>query len=661
MVARSESIIWSPCNKLRNKCIFISTRSSVSSCLKNPKLSKIFIYAPDKKALHLIKNKSPLAIGNFKNMIQFFKVFLNKKLKKEFFFLLFGLFLFAFVEIIGVGFILFFVRAIQAPESLLAKSWIQTFFRISPFVLNKKNLLLIVTAVFAALIAIRTLFYMFVQYQKAHFTNSFYSRMVQKIYSQYMNLPYQNYLLKSSNHFLKNSMHSTMNAYYYLKYFLIFLHSLFILFFFSALIFSMNFVSAFLGGLALGGMILLYTQFFKKKLQKKAELKEKLQEKIYQQVSESFFTFKEIRLLNKGSFFKKHLDMKIEAFSKENVLGLFAETLSPIILEGIIVVIAFILFYFFILFDKPVSALMEPLFFYAGVGKRVLPSIYSMLDAKLALKNYMPSVDLLTKEVRSQKKDGLEEEAGLTFFPFQSIEFKNISFAYRNKTYVLDNISFSILKNESVAFVGESGAGKSTIVEILSSLLLPNSGVILYNNHQVNSLYFLRGKIGYVSQIISLLDNSIASNIAFGEDWIDPQKLDRAIEIANLKEFISTLPNGIETIIGERGIRLSGGQRQRIGIARALYNDPELLIFDESTSSLDNISERIINQAMKNLIGKKTTIAIAHRLSTIQHFDKIIVIEKGKIVSIGKHEDLIKNCRVYQDLNALEPKNEVFA
>ena len=215
---------------------------------------------------------------------------------------------------------------------------------------------------------------------------------------------------------------------------------------------------------------------------------------------------------------------------------------------------------------------------------------------------------------------------------------------------MLKDVSFDIKRNQSVAFVGSSGAGKTTLVDIFSSFLTPNSGKILVDDKQYASLKGLWSKIGYVPQMMTILDDSLANNIALGESSIDRAHLDNVIKMASLDDVVADLENGVDTLLGDRGIQLSGGQRQRVAIARALYFDPEILIFDEATSSLDSLSEKRITDSINRLKGQMTIIVIAHRLSTIKDFDCIYVLDKGKLVGSGKHEELEQSNSVYREL-----------
>ena len=218
----------------------------------------------------------------------------------------------------------------------------------------------------------------------------------------------------------------------------------------------------------------------------------------------------------------------------------------------------------------------------------------------------------------------------------KEIKIENLAFTYPNTNKkIFENASLIIQKNQSIAFVGSSGAGKTTLADIIIGVLEPNAGRVLVDGIDVfTHLEAWHKSIGYIPQMIYLMDDTIRANVAFGipEKKVDEDKIWKALERAEIAEFVKTLDQGIYTRIGDRGIRLSGGQRQRIGIARALYAEPEVLILDEATSALDNETEAAVMESIDSLHGKTTLIIIAHRLSTIQNCDKVYAVEEGKIV-----------------------------
>jgi subfamily B ATP-binding cassette protein MsbA len=229
-----------------------------------------------------------------------------------------------------------------------------------------------------------------------------------------------------------------------------------------------------------------------------------------------------------------------------------------------------------------------------------------------------------------------------------SIEFKGVTFSYEEEN-VLEDISFKINKGEKIAIVGPSGGGKSTIIDLLSKFYRVEKGRILIDGTDINEYDTnkLRNIIGIVTQESILFHDTIRNNISFGDRNVNEKKIIESANVANALKFIESLDEKFDTVIGERGLKLSGGQRQRICIARAIYKDPPILVFDEATSSLDSESESSVQKAIEEVMKNRTSIIIAHRLSTIKNVDKIIVIDGGKIVEVGRHEDLVKSNNVY--------------
>jgi ATP-binding cassette, subfamily B, bacterial MsbA len=238
----------------------------------------------------------------------------------------------------------------------------------------------------------------------------------------------------------------------------------------------------------------------------------------------------------------------------------------------------------------------------------------------------------------------------------QEIEFKNVSFSYETGRKVLDNISFKIPKGKTIALVGSSGGGKSTIADLVPRFYDPTNGQILVDGVDIRHIKIqsLTKQIGIVTQESILFNDTVYNNITFGSETTENQVIEAA-KVANAHTFISQLSEGYQTLIGDRGGRLSGGQRQRLSIARAVLKNPPILILDEATSALDTESEKLVQEALTHLMQNRTTLVIAHRLSTIQHADEILVINKGKIVERGTHESLLQNENgFYRKLNSLQ-------
>ena len=240
----------------------------------------------------------------------------------------------------------------------------------------------------------------------------------------------------------------------------------------------------------------------------------------------------------------------------------------------------------------------------------------------------------------------------------KNVEYRNVSFAYREGEtgYVLQKINLNIEKGKTIALVGQSGSGKTTLADLLPRYYDPSEGEILIDGKNIRGLKLnsLRKLLGVVSQESILFNDSVFNNIAFGMENVKEEDVSRAAKIANAHQFISEMPEGYHTNIGDRGGKLSGGQRQRISIARAILKNPSILILDEATSALDSESERLVQESLLKLMENRTSIVIAHRLSTIMHADEIIVLQRGEIIERGRHAELLANGNVYKKLYDLQ-------
>ena len=304
-----------------------------------------------------------------------------------------------------------------------------------------------------------------------------------------------------------------------------------------------------------------------------------------------------------------------------------------------------------------IEAFAPILLTYLVVLFRMLPFIGQLNSARSQLANALPSVAIVNEFLRRSGKpfmrSGDRPFLGLT----QGIHFKNLKFSYPDSyQQVLKGVDLHLKRGTTLALVGASGAGKSTLADLLPRFYDPDSGCIEIDGIDLKEfdLKTFRQRLGIVSQDTFLFNASVRENLTYGRPDATAAEIQDAIDRANASEFILALPNGLETLIGDRGVMLSGGQRQRLAIARALIQDPEILILDEATSALDTISERLVQKAIDELSKDRTTLVIAHRLSTVQNADRIAVLDKGRVIETGVHAELLNQGGPYSKLCAMQ-------
>jgi len=378
-----------------------------------------------------------------------------------------------------------------------------------------------------------------------------------------------------------------------------------------------------------------------------------------QALNESMAAFKEIRITGRDDRFTEifsRLNDECAAYrTRLAVVGQLPRLVGEVAVIGTIVAAVGTIT---ILQGRTLLEVMPVLGAFAAAALRILPSVNRIVTSVSAIRQSIPVIEDLYRDFHAVRQDALRTTTARVPAFTREIRVEDVSFRYLDAPRAsLSNVSLRIQPGESVAFVGASGAGKSTLADVILGVLRPDSGHVTIDDRDVGvDRSSGAGRFGYVPQSIVLLDASLRDNIAFGipPEAIDDEKVATAARIAQMAGFIETLPQGLDTTVGERGVRLSGGQRQRIGIARALYEDPDILIFDEATSSLDNLTEEEFSRAIDQLRGRKTIIVIAHRLSTVQKCDRLFFLAEGSLVDSGSFDDLARRNAEFRRIARLD-------
>lgn len=367
-------------------------------------------------------------------------------------------------------------------------------------------------------------------------------------------------------------------------------------------------------------------------------------------------SFKETRTIGCESYFEKQMQEQTKRYSVSTSLALSFGNLPRFTIEAVL--ISFLIGFTFLSITanrQNAVNITSVLGIFALASIRLLPAVGNLVSAIGGIRYHAYSIERLYFDLKELENLQLESKLAVSAAVPESailafndtIALESVSYCYPNApNQSLKRISIDIQKGQSIGLIGKSGAGKTTLVDVILGLLEPQQGDIKVDGVSIYSnLRSWQNLIGYVPQSIFLMDDTLAKNIAFGipNELIDRQKLHQAVEAAQLSELVERLSDGLNTVVGERGVLLSGGQRQRVGIARALYHQREILVFDEATAALDNETESLVTEAIKSLSRLKTTIVIAHRLSTIEHCDRIYMLEKGRVVRSGSFQEVVAN------------------
>lgn len=557
----------------------------------------------------------------------------------------------AALETLGVAAVLPFIYAVIEPQQLLENQYIRLFSNVF-HIQNDVQLIILLGVGISLVYVLKNVFMMFITYVENRFKANFVYEMSKLMLHSYMKRPYVYFLGTNSAEMIRglnddiNSINDMMTA----------------LFKIFSIAFMMVAIGIFLivqnPGMAFGICLLAIVVFavivlvIKRKIRELGKLKIQYATEAYQYANQAINGMKEISVMKRENYF---LNSYTSVMSKKRVADISYNTISVSperIVEAVFVSGILGLVCVQVAFGGLSATLIPSLATFAVGAMRIMPSLSTMTTRMTQIMYLKPSLNGICNNIEEARKQ--EQELALRQssydrtdhqISFQDrIAVSDISWKYPNTdTYVLRNAEITIHKGECVALVGKSGAGKTTLADILLGLFQPESGSVCMDGIDIYTIPHAWSKIiGYVPQTVYLIDDTIRNNVAFGieQERIEDDQIWKALEKAQMREFVEKLPQGIDTELGERGVKFSGGQRQRIAIARALYHDPDILVFDEATAALDGETENAVMDAINMLRGTKTLIIIAHRLNTISHCNRFYEVGNQIIVEKTREEVL---------------------
>jgi ABC-type multidrug transport system fused ATPase/permease subunit len=503
--------------------------------------------------------------------------------------------------------------------------------------LDKSQLILLAVGLMFAVYVFKNVFLAGSTWIQRGFLTRVTSRVAARMLETYIRQPYAFHLRKNSSTLIRNTQDASILVAGGVEPMLTILTEGLIAF----ALFTVLVVVEPVGTLCVIGLLLfatfIFQRFFDQKLQRWGTLRQIQKGSIIQTIQQGLGAVKDVQVLGREEWFvnehreRQTLDANLlrRINTVQAIPRLWLEVMAMAGLAGLVAIM--------LATGKDIDKIIPTVGLFAVTSFKVLPSINKMVSSKQTLKVSRSTIETIHHDL--DLPIAVNSPNRNVDFQFENVVVDHLDFKYeQSENLVLSNINVRILSGEAVGFVGQSGSGKSTLIDIVLGLLEPQNGSVLINGQTIESVKrSWQQQIGYIPQTIFLMDDSLRRNVAIGiaDTEIDEVAISEALKSAQLEEFIGSLPEGLDTVVGERGVRLSGGQRQRIGIARALYHRPSVLVLDEATSSLDTETEHGVMQAVQALQGDKTVIIVAHRLSTVEYCDRLYRLDAGRIVDEG--------------------------
>ncbi|MEO0873667.1 MAG: ABC transporter ATP-binding protein [Bacteroidota bacterium] len=584
----------------------------------------------------------------------------QRREKIRFFRLMAAVLLLGLLEVAGVASVLPFMELMADPAAINDSKWLRWAYNLFGFS-SARNMLIASGTLVVLLITCSNLFGIYTIWSQYRFTWNMSHRLSMRLLRTYLAKPYAYFLGINTSELQAYLMGEVVTLTSGLLFPVIeFISRCTVAFVIFALLILVSPLIAFSSLGVLGGIYLIIYLMRQRYLQQLGEDRIKHNIQRYQSLSELLNGIKTIKANSSTGFFFRRYEQASELFS--SIMPRFlVVTMSPkYVLEifafGGIVLITLALF----IQSGNIQQALPLLSLYAVAGYRLLPALQRAFAALSKIRHNLPVLNKLHADLVKSLSYEQAQRTNVPALPFEKeIRIQQVSFGYENgQVQIFEDFDLVIPRGEVVALVGSTGSGKTTLIDLLVGLLHPESGVIKVDGQVINEQYqeAWRRKIAYVPQEIFLFDDTVLNNIAVPtpDQEADLERAQQAAQMASIFDFISDeLPQGFQTLVGEKGVRLSGGQRQRLGLARALYRNPEVLFLDEATSALDNITEESIVKALDKLPAELTLIIIAHRLSSVRRADIIYFLQNGKIISQGSYEDLLENNETFRAMAKL--------
>jgi ATP-binding cassette subfamily B protein/ATP-binding cassette subfamily C protein len=530
------------------------------------------------------------------------------------------------LETAGISVIMPFISAASNPD-LLDSGWYKKTFDFLGFV-EKEQFIIFLGVVIIFFYFFRAAYGIMHTYAVNRFSMNMYKYFTRTLFKTFLSIPYWRYTQKNSAELMQIINDESRNTGNLIQNMLQLSSELCMILFIYVLMLVINWQMTLVVTLVLAVIVLSFLHFLIQKNKSYGIKRSGASKKIFRALRETFGNFKFVKLKGNESNIIHDFDSLSESYARAEVISRTLNVLPKGILESVGLSLLVIAVIFILLHYRDPARVIPIISMYALALYRILPAAHRMIGNVNNIAYIQNALDIVHENIHQQR----ETEGSNPVDFAKTIRLENISFGYANGVVILNNISLEIQKGERIAVTGESGSGKSTLVDLIIGINKPAAGIIYIDDKVLTdeNIRSWRGKIGYIPQTIYLFDGTVAENVAFGSEP-DDAKIRQALRKANIWEFLSQ-KEGMRTRVGEGGIQLSGGQQQRIAIARALYDDPDVLVLDEATSALDSETEtKIMNEIYDNISMDKTLIVIAHRLSTVERCNRKIVLKNGRI------------------------------